>query len=102
MLSPFLVSLPLRNTLSHPPSPCFCEAVPVFLYPAGSSHFQWWYWNRCHVLLAPDPKILGRLELLGVELPLGAVGLADGELAPKVDWHRLEGQKVILKENVLP
>ena len=28
MLSPFLVSVPLRNTLTHPPFPCFYESVP--------------------------------------------------------------------------
>ena len=35
MLSPFQVSLPPRNTLSHPPSPCFNESVP----PPIHSHF---------------------------------------------------------------
>ena len=38
MLSPSPVSLPLRNTLSHPPSPCFYEGVPpptdTILHPA--------------------------------------------------------------------
>ena len=34
--------------------------------------------------------ILGMLEQLVVELPLGAVGLA-AEFAPKVNWHRPEG-----------
>jgi hypothetical protein len=28
MLSPFPVSLPPRNSVSHPPSPCFYESVP--------------------------------------------------------------------------
>ena len=28
MLSPFPASLPSRNTLAHPPSPCFYECVP--------------------------------------------------------------------------
>ena len=34
MLPPFPVSLPPGNTLSHPPSPCFCEGVP----PPTHSH----------------------------------------------------------------
>jgi hypothetical protein len=33
MLYPFLVSLPPRHTLSHPPSPCFYEGVPLPSYP---------------------------------------------------------------------
>ena len=33
MLSPFPVSLPTRNTLSHPPSPCFYEGVPLLPPP---------------------------------------------------------------------
>lgn len=33
---------------------------------------------------------MGVLERLGIEIPLGAVGLA-GELVPKVNLHRLEG-----------
>jgi hypothetical protein len=36
---------------------------------------------------------LGMLECLGVELPLGAVGLTV-EFVPKVNWHRLEGSQV--------
>jgi hypothetical protein len=39
--------------------------------------------GRCCVLLTSDPLILGTLEHLGVELPLGVVGLA-AEFAPKV------------------
>ena len=46
--------------------------VPVSLDPAGPSYSQW-CWNRCCVLLTPDPKILGMLEHLGVEPPMGAV-----------------------------
>ena len=37
-----------------------------------------------------DPKILGVLELLGVEPSLGTMGLGI-EFVPKVDWCRLEG-----------
>ena len=37
-----------------------------------------------------DPVVLGMLECLGVELPLGVVGLA-AEFKPKVNRHRLEG-----------
>jgi hypothetical protein len=33
MLSPFLVTLPPRNTLSHLPSPCFYEGVPPPTHP---------------------------------------------------------------------
>jgi hypothetical protein len=33
MLSPFLVSLTPRYTLSHPPSPCFYEGVPPPTHP---------------------------------------------------------------------
>jgi hypothetical protein len=43
------------------------------LDPAGPSYSRW-CWNRCCVLLTLDPKILGMLEHLGVEPPLGAVG----------------------------
>jgi hypothetical protein len=32
MLSPFPISLPPKNTLSHPPSPCFYEGVPIPTY----------------------------------------------------------------------
>jgi hypothetical protein len=42
----------------------------VSLDPAGLS-YSWWCWNRCCVLLTPDPMILGKLEDLGVEPPLG-------------------------------
>jgi hypothetical protein len=58
-----------RRSLSH----WFCW-VPVSLDPAGPSYSQW-FWNRCGVLLTTDPKILGMLENLGVEPPLGAMGL---------------------------
>jgi hypothetical protein len=53
---------------------------------AGPSYSRW-CWNRCCMLLTPDPKILGVLERLGVRSPLGAVGL-DVEIAPNVNWHR--------------
>ena len=53
------------------------------LDPAGPSYSQW-CWNRCCVLLTPDPKILGMLEQLEVEPPLGAVGLT-AEFALKVN-----------------
>ena len=56
---------------------------PTSLSHAGPSYSQW-CWNRCRVLLTPDPKFLGLLGSLGVEPPLGAVGL-DAEFAPKVD-----------------
>ena len=39
--------------------------------------------DRCRVLLTSDPLILGTLECLGVELPLGVVVLA-AEFVPKV------------------
>jgi hypothetical protein len=32
--------------------------LPMSLNPAGPSYSQW-CWNRCCVLLTPDPKILG-------------------------------------------
>ena len=63
--------------------------VLASLDPAGPS-YSWWCWNRCCVLLTPDPKILGMLEHLGVEPPLGAVGLAT-VLEPKVSRCRPEG-----------
>ena len=44
------------------------------LRPTGPSYFQ--CWGRCFVLLTSDPKILSMLESLGVEIPLGVVGLA--------------------------
>ena len=49
--------------------------------------------DRCCVLLTSDPMILGVLKRLGVELPLGVVGLAV-EFVPKVcsgHWPRQEG-----------
>ena len=44
------------------------------LDPTGPSYSQ--CWDSYCVLLTSDPMILGVLELLGVELPLGVVGLA--------------------------
>jgi hypothetical protein len=55
------------------------EPVPLVwqsfcvLHPSGPSYS--WCWGRCCVLLTSDPLILDVLEHLGVELPLGAVGL---------------------------
>ena len=44
-------------------------------------------WDRCWILLTSDSMILGMLEHLGMELPLGVVGLAV-EFVPKVClWH---------------
>jgi hypothetical protein len=48
--------------------------VPVCLGPTGPNYSR--CWDRCCVLLTSDPMILGMLECLGVELPLGVVGLA--------------------------
>jgi hypothetical protein len=67
--------------------------LPLSLYPDGPSYFQW-FWNRCCVLLTPDPKILGVLEHLGVEPPLGDVRLA-AEFVLKVNRCRV---KIILSE----
>ena len=62
--------------------PCYWSGgVPVCLGHAGPSYSQ--CWDRCCVLLTSDPMILGVLELLGVALPLGVVGLAM-EFVPKV------------------
>jgi hypothetical protein len=52
-----------------------------WLGPVVPSNF--WCWGRCCVLFTSDPMILGVLEHLGVELPLGVVGLAV-EFVPKV------------------
>jgi hypothetical protein len=49
--------------------------VPMFLDPTGTS-YCWQSFDRCCVLLTSDPMILGVLEHLGVEFPLGVVGLA--------------------------
>jgi hypothetical protein len=73
-----------RRSPSH-----WLGGVPVSLGPAGSSYSRWCC-NRYFVLLVPDPKILGVLELLGLESALGAVGLT-AEFAPKVNWCRQEG-----------
>ena len=43
MLSPFLISLPLRNTLSYPPLPCFFEGVPPPSHPLPPPHPQFPY-----------------------------------------------------------
>ena len=59
--------------------------------PTGPSYS--WCWGRCCVLLTSDPMIIRVLEHLGVELPLGVVGL-DAEFEPKVcsgHWPRPEG-----------
>lgn len=48
--------------------------VPGCLGPTGFSYT--WCWVRCCVLLTYDPMILGVLDCLGVELPLGVVGVA--------------------------
>jgi hypothetical protein len=57
-------------------NPChWSGGVPVSLDTAGPS-YSWWCWDRCCVLLTSDPMILGEFECLGVELPLGVVGLA--------------------------
>jgi hypothetical protein len=50
------------------------DRVPGCLGLAGPSYFQ--CWGRCCILLTYDPIILGMLECLGVDLPLGVVGLA--------------------------
>ena len=63
--------------------------LPASLDPTYPSYTQW-CWNRCCVLLTPNPKILGVLEHLGVELLLGSVGLAS-EFEPKVNRCRPEG-----------
>ena len=63
------------------------------LNPPGP-RYSWWVWNRCCVLLTPDPKILGVLEHLGVEPPLGDVRLA-AEFVLKVNRCRV---KIILSE----
>ena len=63
------------------------------LDPSVPSYF-WWCWNKCCVLLTPDPKILGVLEHLGVEPPLGDVRLA-AEFVLKVNRCRV---KIILSE----
>jgi hypothetical protein len=54
--------------------------VPGCLVFTGFSYF--WCWGRC-VFLTSDPIIPGVLEYLGMNLPLGVVGLTV-ELAPKV------------------
>ena len=41
--------------------------------PGSSGCSYFWFWGRCCVLLTSDPMILGVLERLGVELPLGVV-----------------------------
>jgi len=56
------------------------SCVPGSARPSYST----WCWNRCCVLLTLDLKILGVLELLGVEPPLCAVGLA-AKFVPKVN-----------------
>ena len=55
--------------------------VPQCLGPAGPSYFQ--CCGRCCILLTSDPMILGVLDHLRVELPLGVVGLT-AEFVSKV------------------
>ena len=59
-----------RRDLSH-----WSAWISVSLDHGGSSYSKW-CWNRCCVLLTHDPKILGVLKHLGVELPLEFGGLA--------------------------
>ena len=75
-----------RKNLCH-----WSGGVPGCLGPAGPSYF--WCWGRRCFLLTSNPLILGTLEYMGVNLPLGIVGLA-AEFKPKVCsglWSRLEG-----------
>jgi hypothetical protein len=46
------------------------------------------------VLITSDPKILGRLEHLGSESPLGTLGLST-EFVPKVVWLAESDHKYI-------
>ena len=71
------------KNLSH-----WLGGVSVSLDPAGPSYSQW-CWNRCCVLLNPDPTILGMVDHLGVEPSLVAVGLG-AEFMPKVNRSRWE------------
>jgi hypothetical protein len=70
-------------------NPChWSDGVPACLGLTIPNHPS--VGNRCCVLLTSDPLILGMLELLGVELPLGVVWLA-AEFVPKVcsgHWPR--------------
>jgi hypothetical protein len=50
------------------------NGVPGCLSPTGPNYS--WCWDRCCVFLTLDPMILGVLECLVVDLPLGVVGLA--------------------------
>lgn len=60
-----------RRNLSH-----WSGRVPSSLDPAGPSYFQR-CWNRCCVLLTPDPKILSVLEHLRMKPLLGKFILKD-------------------------
>ena len=72
----------LRTPVQTRNNPCHWSGrFPGFLGLAGPSYFR--CWGRCCVLLASDSMILGMLECLKVELPLGVVGLA-AEFGPKV------------------
>lgn len=64
------------QNLSHWPG-----GVPGYLGSVGPSYFR--CWGRCYVLFTSDPVVLGMLECLGVDLPLGVVGLTE-EFASKV------------------
>ena len=71
--------------------------IPVSLDPSGP-RYSCWGCDRCCVLLTSDPMILGVLECLGLEFPLGVVGLGS-EFGSKVCsglWPRLEGESVFL------
>ena len=55
-------------------------------------------WDRCCVLFTSDSMILGVLECLEVELPLGVVEMAV-EFAPKIcsgPWPSLESISYVL------
>ena len=55
-------------------NPChWSGGVSAWLGPIGPSYSQ--CWDRC-VFFTSDPMILGVIECLGIELPLGVVGLA--------------------------
>ena len=64
-----------RRNLCH-----WSGRVPVCLGSSGLSYS--WCWDRC-VLLTSDTMILGMLERLGVEFPLGDVVEAD-VVCPKI------------------
>jgi hypothetical protein len=68
----------LRALAQTGTNPChWSGGIPGCLGPAGPSYFR--CWDRYCVLLTSDSMILVVLESLGVELPLGVIGLT---LAP--------------------